>query len=789
MAKPSDAEYADALYRTHFDAFAQRAFNVIEPATKYDWSWHVGAIAEHLEAVFRGEIPRLIINLPPRSLKSYLVATAFPAWVLGKAPHTKFIVTSYGFEVVEANARRCKQIIMSDWYQQLFPGTRISHLLDRITNFETTQAGQYYAASALSPITGLGCDYMVCDDLIRPMEAYSDTVRNSTNANLRATLLNRFNDRRTGKFIMVMQRLHDDDPTGHLLRDGGYHVLKLPAETKVPVTISLGDKKWEMAADSLLFPERLSRETLDRIRLDMSEFNYCTPAESPVLMGDLTTKAISDIVAGDMVMGFTLNDVHENGKIKRRRLTTSIVQRIICHQAQVIKLTLDSGRTVRCTEDHKWFTGRGNRSRNERARKLYLPAKIGRVLCKVCEPELPALKTEQDFRMAGWLAGFFDGEGSAVVNKGNANRGVTITFTQGADRNLPLCQKLEEALRYFGFDFSYGERIREDRKYKTVTSPLTRYYWLNGNSLENNRKLLHLIKVNKWRDRLVQGSYISRFVRAEERIVSIEQDGVEPVYSLTTETGNYVVWGYASSNCGQYLQSPVPMGGGEFKDEWIQYYKAGSVKPKEMNICILVDQAGGEELNRKKRKLSDWTVIQVWGLASDNNYYLLDMIRDRLNPTDRIENIFMMVRKWNSLTGKPPRVGCEQIGLMTDTHYLKEKQRQDAYHFPVIPLGAGQKISKEERIRKLIPIMQQRRMYVPESLIYVDSEGRRWDLIREFVDVELATFPKSRYDDVIDCASRILDTELAMNFPALKIGTVAKARRAASQQPDSWESY
>lgn len=511
----SDAEFVDALCREKFDAFAQRAFSIIEPAIRYEWNWHLGCIAEHLEASMRGEIPRLIINMPPRTLKSYKVAKAFPAFVMGREPHKKFICTSYGFEVVEANARDCKQIMTSDWYKNLFPETVISPLLDRITNFATTRGGQYYAASALSPITGIGCDYMICDDLIKPMEAYSDTVRNSTNANLRTTLLNRFNDRRTGRFIMVMQRLHDDDPTGHLVRDGGYHVLTLPAETKKPITIMLGEHKWEMAENSLLFPARLSRVELDRIRLDMTEYNYA----------------------------------------------------------------------------------------------------------------------------------------------------------------------------------------------------------------------------------------------------------------------------------GQFLQSPVPIGGGEFRDGWVQHYAQGSIKPKEMNVAIIVDQAGGEELNKKKKKLSDWTVILVIGLAPDNNYYVLDMVRDRLNPTERIETIFMVHRKWNAICGKPPKVGCEQIGLMTDTHYLNEKKKQDAYHFPVVPLGAGQRISKEERIRKLIPDMQNQRWYVPDTHLYVDGEGRRWDLVREFIDVELKTFPKSRYDDIIDCASRILDADLSMVFPKPKIGTVAKARLEASQPAQSWEHF
>src|SRR5260370_12659030 len=102
----------------HFDAFAERAFAVVNPGTPYEWNWHIGCIAEHLEAMYAGEISRMIINLPPRSLKSYLVSVAFCAWVLGKKPTTKFINTSYGETVVKQNARNCRSILRDIWYQQ-----------------------------------------------------------------------------------------------------------------------------------------------------------------------------------------------------------------------------------------------------------------------------------------------------------------------------------------------------------------------------------------------------------------------------------------------------------------------------------------------------------------------------------------------------------------------------------------------------------------------------------------------------------------------------------------------
>lgn len=508
-----DIEFLDALCRENLDAYTQRIFKVIYPGTPFEYNWSIECISEYLQAVYDGEIKRLIINEPPRTLKSVQVAQIYPSWLLGRMPHHQLIGASYASKLAKRNVVHARKIITSEIYQSIFPDTKLA--TEAAEHFTTTQNGQYMGAGVTGSITGFGADTLLIDDPLNPIEAASDTMRESTIEGIRSTLFSRYNDERTAKTIMIMQRVHDNDPTGNLMQDDGWTLLKLPAEAKEHTVYQIRGQKWVREAGQLLFEARLSKAVLTQKKQDLGTYNYA----------------------------------------------------------------------------------------------------------------------------------------------------------------------------------------------------------------------------------------------------------------------------------GQYDQSPVPLGGGEFKNGWMQYYQQGSIKPKTMNVCVIVDQAGGEELNKKKKKLSDWTVIIVIGLAPDNNYYILDMVRDKLNPTERIDNIFMMVRKWNDLCGKPPRVGCEQIGLMTDAHYLREKQKTDAYHFPVIPLGAGARISKEERIRKLIPSMEGRRWYGPPTLNYVDGEGKKWDLMKELVDVELKTFPKSKYDDIIDAASRTLDEELSMVFPKPKIGTVAKARQEAASPSDNWESW
>lgn len=165
--------------------------------------------------------------------------------------------------------------------------------------------------------------------------------------------------------------------------------------------------------------------------------------------------------------------------------------------------------------------------------------------------------------------------------------------------------------------------------------------------------------------------------------------------------------------------------------------------------------------------------MMVVGLGTDNNYYLLDIIRDRLNPTERIDMLFVLHRKWNALCGKPPKVGYEKYSMQSDIHYIEKKKREDAYNFHLIPLG-GQK-SKTARVSVLVPDMENGRWYFPESLLYIDGEGKQWDLVREMLKSEMPTFPRSKHDDMLDAMARVYEPDLCMAFPRQKISMTEKA--------------
>jgi hypothetical protein len=158
----------DWLLQRDFASFAQRAFAELNPRTAFAFGWHVEIIAAKLAAVFDGRIRRLIINLPPRHLKSHLASVAFPAWCLGHNPSAQILCVSYAQELADKLSRDCRRIVASDWYRKLFPAARLSPQRQAVPEFETTAQGFRIATSVGGVLTGRGADFIIIDDPLKP---------------------------------------------------------------------------------------------------------------------------------------------------------------------------------------------------------------------------------------------------------------------------------------------------------------------------------------------------------------------------------------------------------------------------------------------------------------------------------------------------------------------------------------------------------------------------------------------------------------------------------------------
>jgi phage terminase large subunit-like protein len=229
-----------------------------------------------------------------------------------------------------------------------------------------------------------------------------------------------------------------------------------------------------------------------------------------------------------------------------------------------------------------------------------------------------------------------------------------------------------------------------------------------------------------------------------------KQDG-EPVF-LTQELINEKRRDMGPYTFGtQMLQDPVADKAMSFKEEWLMYYETLGDTSK-WNKYIIVDPASS------KKVTSDYTVMEVIALAPDNNYYLIDAIRDRLNLTQRASKLFELHK-----IHQPKSVGYERYGMQADVEHIKYVMEQMNYRFNIIEIGGA--TPKEDRIKKLIPVYEQKRFYSPKKLAFIDCEGVTRDYVKVFNENEYMAFPVCAHDDMLDCRARILDQSLGAEFP------------------------
>ncbi len=459
------------ILKNDLSMFIAQVVETVDPAANYLHNWHVDLIAEYLRACQTGEITRLIINIPPRHLKSISVAVAFPAWLLGHNPSEQIMCASYSQELSFKHSLDCRLIVQNPWYQQLFPDTKLVEDQNTKRKFVTAERGYRLATSVGGTATGEGGNFLIVDDPINAMQGQSEVMRTGANTWFDQTFSNRLNDKKKGCIIVIMQRLHEEDLTGHLLKKGGWEHLKLP-----------------MIAEE--------------------------------------------------------EEVLEKGSIRR--------------------------------------------------------------------------------------------------------------------------------VRHIG-DYLHADRMGETE-------------------------------------------------------IAREKSALGP-------------YGFA----GQYQQRPSPEGGGEFRKEWIQYYDTLALNT--LNKYILIDPANS------KAKDSDYTAICVIGVGADQNIYVIDWIRDKLNVRERADALFELHAKY-----KPLGVGYEKFGMQTDSDWVKLEMEHRNYRFHITEVSGT--ISKEARIRRLIPYFYNSKIYLPRVIHKSNHENKPIEIIDQFIHQEYLTFPVGLHDDMMDALSRLCDIQL-----------------------------
>ena len=280
MASPSvileaiKAEKNKRLCEESLYEFTKQAWPITEPGTEFIDGWHIHTICDHLQACIEGKISNLIINMPPRHMKSLLVAVMFPMWVWTFKPEYRWLFSSYSGSLSMRDSLKCRRLVQSAWYQNNW-GDKVKLISDQNvkTFFETDKYGYRFATSVGGTTTGMGGNAIVTDDPHSAMEAQSDVIREGVIEWYDQAMSTRLNDPKRGIKILVMQRLHEKDLTGHLLEQGGYELLCLPAEYDgVKRSTSLGEYDPRTEVGELLWPELYGKPELDKLKLALGTY-------------------------------------------------------------------------------------------------------------------------------------------------------------------------------------------------------------------------------------------------------------------------------------------------------------------------------------------------------------------------------------------------------------------------------------------------------------------------------------------------------------------------------------
>lgn len=274
---PSPGKMYGEVLREDLYAFVHRSFLELNGGTKFQPNWHLEVVTAKLREVAAGTCRRLIINIPPRHLKSHTASIAFPAWLLGHHPTKQILAVSYAQDLSEKLARDCRALMNSAFYQSIFK-TRLSPDRQAVSDFETSNGGYRFSTSVGGVLTGRGADIIILDDPMKADDALSEARRTNLNEWYDNTLRSRLNSQETGAIVIVMQRLHADDLVAHITEFEHWDILSFPAiaekDESYTVSTPYGSRTTKRRAGDILQPSLMSAATLNDLRQNMTEYNF-----------------------------------------------------------------------------------------------------------------------------------------------------------------------------------------------------------------------------------------------------------------------------------------------------------------------------------------------------------------------------------------------------------------------------------------------------------------------------------------------------------------------------------
>lgn len=657
---------------------------------------------------------KILLLLPRGTFKSSIVTVGGTTWLIGSEPQVRVLLANGTRDMAVSFLGQVKdQLRKNEKFKKIYGDLALNAETWREDKLSIGSEKSYEAKDPTVQATGIGTNVVGSHFDIAILDDPVTRENSGTKEQIEKVI----------QFYKDTLDLIDPLPNGHkpmIIIGTTWHEADLYAWIQDPET-GIGEEfavmklpayegDWEKG--ELLFPTRLTWEALKSLKRNQGPSHFCTPGESPVLMGDLTTKRIEDVKAGDYVVGW--ND----GQRPRCSLTRSKVKKVFSYEAEVVEMKMESGRTVRCTPEHRWFTGRGY---GDKCHPRYKPAKVGSKLQFILDPTIPTLNEHQR-DLANWLGGMFDGEGTCTQS---------IVFSQDLVHNPLVCKALEKALTKVGFSWT---NYQKEYPHKPLRERRKNMYWVTGGkeAKKNFVNLCHPIKKGNIIDSFFRAG--SNFIQSEDRVLEINKIGKMPVYALETETGNYVVWGYGSSNSAQYLLDPVPLENATFKQKF-KYYDDTDVEGLFLNKFIAVDPALSES------KEADYSAMICVGVDHDNVWYILDIWRDKVNPQRLLDQIFKWHKKWQPIT-----VAIESGSFQkTLRFYAGEEMKKRNYNLYITELVHNDR-SKRERILGLEPRYENgdilHNKYVP--------------FIKD-LEEELRRFPRSKHDDISDALASILE--------------------------------